>query len=340
MDYKQFNADTWATLPSPAGSRDKIKTTILSNGQPDAEKVHVFKDADGHLHCSMEVDASINVPRRNLRGMRCGIAEFEMENRSNNIHMLDLSCQLRGFTDEFTVVVRHIAREVFENGRTPLDAVTKVTRSWMTFWGNKPEHTLSEEKVIGLFCELLTLKSAIAHDPATAIAAWDGPKGAKHDFSFDTGCIEVKGTRKPGRSHTITGIEQLVPPDQRTLHVASFNLDPAGPDTGIGFVELIQEIRSTLDSTPGLQSDYSDLLMEAGYHPAHAELYEEYRYHINLVAIHLVDEGFPRLVPDMISGSLNFRVDKIRYDIDLDGIQGPKLDEFDWNNMTASSAPQ
>ena len=115
MDYKEFNADTWSTYPHPQEPR-QIKTTILSNGQPDAVKVHVFKDADGHLHCSMEVDPSINVPRRNLRGMRCGIAEFTMENRSSNVHMLDLSRQLRGFTDEFTVVVRHIAREVFENG--------------------------------------------------------------------------------------------------------------------------------------------------------------------------------------------------------------------------------
>jgi len=48
----------------------------------------------------------------------------------------------------------------------------------------------------------------------------------------------------------------------------------------------------------------------------------------------LVDEGFPRLVPDMITGSLNYRIDKIRYDIDLDGIQGPKLDDFDWGSMT------
>lgn len=334
MDYKLFNADTWATLHSPADRNAEIRTAILSDGQPSAEKVHVFKDADGHLHCAMEVDPSAAAPVRNLRGMRCGISEFVMENRGN-VHMLDLCCMIRGFTDEFSVVVKHIAREVFENGRTPVDAVTKVTRNWMTFWGNKPDDTLSEEKVIGLFCELLTLQSAMAHDPAKAIAAWDGPKGAKHDFSFDTGCIEVKGTRKPGRSHTITGIEQLVPPDQRTLHVASFNLDPAGPDAGTGFVDLIREIRKTLESTPDLQSEYGDLLMEAGYHPAHAELYEGYRYHVNLVAIHLVDEGFPRLVPDMITGSLNYRIDKIRYDIDLDGIQGPKLDDFDWSSLTS-----
>ena len=28
------------------------------------------------------------------------------------------------------------------------------------------------------------------------------------------------------------------------------------------------------------------------------------------------------------------------YDIDLDGIQGPNLTEFDWDSMTASSDPQ
>ena len=125
----------------------------------------LFKDHRGHLHCALEIpDPVASITNHRLRGMQCGISTYTIKGKGRT-HLIDLVCSLDGFAKEFTAVTKDVAHEVLHNGRGPVDAVTKVLRNWVTFWGQMRGAVLSEDKIIGLYCELLILEAVIAVNP-------------------------------------------------------------------------------------------------------------------------------------------------------------------------------
>lgn len=335
IHHSKIDVNTWKQLQRQEGVSGEIGTIQLTGTAPNHNTMVLFKDHRGHLHCALEIPNPVaSITNHRLRGMQCGTSTYTIKGKGRT-HLIDLVCSLDGFAKEFTAVTKDVAHEVLHNGRGPVDAVTKVLRNWVTFWGQMRGAVLSEDKIIGLYCELLILEAVIAVDPESAMAAWQGPEGHVHDFSFNQGCIEVKGTKKSKRVHTISSIEQLVPPDHRTLHIASHRLSDAEPGAGRSIVELEKDIRASLTHEPVLETRFGELLLAVGYHPAQSENYSDFRYHVEQALIHLVDEGFPCLTPKHLQNPLPFRIEKVKYDIDLEGLAGLHVNDFQWSDMMA-----
>ena len=72
--------------------------------------------------------------------------------------------------------------------------------------------------------------------------------------------------------------------------------------------------------------NFNSLLFEYGYNPLHLENYIKFEFIESKV--YTVDEKFPRLVKSMLKETLSERVSKIRYRIQLDG-----LDSKTYNNI-------
>lgn len=179
---------------------------------------------------------------------------------------------------------------------------------------------LPHEKQVGLFGELVVLLSLAAHrTPAEAAAAWRGPDREEHDFGLPGADVEVKTTMSEHRRHWIGAPTQLVPTPGRDLHLLSLQITAAGAGPGATLTELV----GAAQALPGAPAGTLDAgLASAGWHARHADLYRS-RWTLRTAAeFHLVDDAFPAVTPDRLSGAVPSpeRLVEFRYRVDLDGL--------------------
>lgn len=103
------------------------------------------------------------------------------------------------------------------------------------------------KSVRGLWAELFLI--AQAHNPAILVGAWHAMPEDKYDFAAGSQRIEVKSASSRTRQHYFS-LEQLHPPANATVLVASLFVERAGAGVSLG--ELIDEARSRVSGNPNL----------------------------------------------------------------------------------------
>lgn len=98
-----------------------------------------------------------------------------------------------------------------------------------------------QETTRGLWAELLCI--ARCSDPVTVAAAWHQTPEDRYDFNAGRLRVEVKSAAGRQRRHEFS-LEQLTPPEQTQLAVASVLIEASGGGTSIP--ELVAEIRHRL----------------------------------------------------------------------------------------------
>lgn len=135
----------------------------------------------------------------------------------------------------------------------------------------------SSREVAGLWAELFVV--AKSKNMAQALGAWHADQFERFDFSWPSGCLEVKAAVKERRQHEFA-LEQLQPPLGGAGYVASVLLQPLGG--GVGIIDLANEIESGVAGEPRLRqklweniaaalgSDFSERL-DRRFDPSYAE---------------------------------------------------------------------
>ncbi len=103
------------------------------------------------------------------------------------------------------------------------------------------------KSVQGLWAELFVI--AHAYDIATVVNAWHITPEDRYDFNAGNQRIEVKSTSARVRQHYFS-LEQLCPPTDTTLLIASLFVEYAGAGTSV--MELAEQIRSRISNNPDL----------------------------------------------------------------------------------------
>ncbi len=178
--------------------------------------------------------------------------------------------------------------------------------------------SISPEREVGLFGELVTLRSLINYpDAEGAVGGWLGPSAEEHDFSLREIDLEVKTTLSEGRAHWISSLTQLVPSMGKPLWLVSHQLTAAGPDQGRTLAELISEVRAALNGA--VLADFNRRLTVAGWRES--SVHEKWRRFRSRSApvLYLVDEGFPCLTPANLAGAGpgTSAITEVRYRLDL-----------------------
>ncbi len=142
--------------------------------------------------------------------------------------------------------LRSISAIIISLGTTPsrLDvshAITNLTTLFRAMT-EKPR-----KSVQGLWAELFLV--ARAYDTATMVTAWHITPEDRYDFSVGNQRIEMKSTATRIRQHHFS-LEQLSPPTDTTLLIASLFVEYAGAGTSI--MELAEQIRSRISDNPDL----------------------------------------------------------------------------------------
>ena len=164
-------------------------------------------------------------------------------------------------------------------------SVDSIIREWSKLW-RRIEGPLSRELQRGLFGELIVLGKFIQANGPEAVAYWKGPLGGTHDFSFPSMHIEVK----------TAGYSEPV------LKISSFNqLRPISPGLLLLMVqvregaqltlpEIVDRIRSQLDSQREHSGVFEELLEKAGYLDQHSSNYKIPYQDIRISSIRIDEE--------------------------------------------------
>lgn len=135
----------------------------------------------------------------------------------------------------------------------------------------------SNNEVTGLWAELFVI--AKSKDIAHALSAWRADQFERFDFSWPSGCLEVKATLKDLRQHDFA-LEQLNSPLGGKGYVVSVLLQALSG--GVGVVDLANEIEANVSNEPQLRqklwesiaaalgSDFSERL-DRRFDPSYAE---------------------------------------------------------------------
>src|SRR5699024_12830867 len=76
------------------------------------------------------------------------------------------------------------------SGQPCIDELTEVLESWRAAIA-RARFAMDRNRVIGIFGELTILERLARRDPQSALSAWQGRNGARHDF-VRTNALEVK----------------------------------------------------------------------------------------------------------------------------------------------------
>jgi len=232
---------------------------------------------------------------------------------------IDLRLKNEIYLDQFTIIISEICEKIFEQKQPINEAIYDTLMRWKTFWSSIPREELSEEKQLGLFCELKFLLILIENGKINNLNAWKGPSGFKYDFLLEDKAFEIKGTFKNNHSHSINGIDQLNS-SENSLYLISF-LASKDENSSENLQSIVESIEQIFSSNPKIFENFHKLLKKAGYNKIHSEKYMKLGIKIIEQNCYAVNDSFPKLISSFLNQQLSDRVSNIKYSIQLDGIK-------------------
>lgn len=334
MDLKELSIKTWAELDKTGNVSLGYKSRILSFENYFEPCLHLFIDEMNVFHFAIEASGfeKYEIEDPGINGLKIKLSKYLLGEERVSTY-IDISCSLQGFIIEFTEVIREIARNILQKPDSIPEAINAVIRKWKAFWSSANKGVLSEEKQIGLICELIIFEKLCKINPHNALNWWTGPLAEKYDFIFSDWCFEIKGTRNNQQTHTINGIDQLKPPNGKKLAFISLIVSVSNNEHSVSLQSLIEYIISnSLQNKPDLIIKFDELLAKIGYSPIYATEYRKFKLDILGGFLYHVDLFFPSLISDKLKTSLDTRITNVRYDISLNGLNGIELNNINFGN--------
>ena len=199
---------------------------------------------------------------------------------------------------------------------------------WKHCFEDPESSILPVDKEIGLIGELFMLNNFLEINEI-AVEWWQGPLGGV-DFQAVKNMIEVKTTLKKNHVHTINGLEQLEEKEDYGLFLSSIILQSTEDDDSntLSLAEMYSAILDRLSDDPVQTDIFNSKIKRMKITPEIIELHDFRQYRLMEVKIFPVSDKFPRLAPASLKIPLSSRISKVRYDIDLDGLESLNVEEF------------
>lgn len=252
------------------------------------------------------------------QGHGFGVAKPSGEALGASHAWLALSRKAAGDIDFFAMMAGDVVRLLEGCADTGEERLFQLfllrIRAWQNFMERGRDGVLGEEAEVGLFGEMVVLKSLLdAGMPAAlALDAWQGPLDSLQDFLFGSGAIEVKTTLVAnGFPATVNSLEQLDETLRQPLYVAGVRL--ALSTAGMNLPEFTDVIREVLKDQPSAFAIFESRLVQVGYLRGLADKYVRRFSHSGTVFLP-VEGDFPRLTRINVGPGVR----KARYEVDLD----------------------
>lgn len=224
---------------------------------------------------------------------------------------LDVACLDARLIRTFLSLVGEMLDRADASGRPCIDELTEVLESWRAALA-RARNAMDRNRVIGIFGELTVLERLARTDPQSALSAWQGRNGGRHDF-LRTNALEVKtfgGSGSP--SVTIHGESQLDPPTNALLHLVAFRITESA--SGESVEELSERI-----AAHGLPRE--EIIRTLG-DDAPGVVDRRRHFEIEETRLHVVEDDFPGIRASRMDSSALRGVSGLNYQLTLDSCPG------------------
>lgn len=312
-------------MTAPAGAWwDQLPSEPPPFGELVAHRVHSHPDVflamdhEGAPHLLLALTgAGANFADDRSRGIQVIAHSLRVEQRPE-APFLDVRCADATGREMFRLVTNGII-EAVQHGVSAVEAVETVLARWRRFWANVPAAGLSPDQVRGMFGELWFLAIWLLPFNCRHVHRWLGPTGARHDFQWPHLAVESKATVSVrGHIHRINGLEQLEAPETGILYFFSLRLREEASATN-SLVTLVDRITDELRGDAALLDRFEELLGRGGYSPAHADRYRKATFRVVDERLYRVADGFPRITLESFAGGPPVGVERVDYEINLEG---------------------
>ncbi len=306
----------WSALPRPAGvllEAERVASWVGGD-------ILAALDADGRRHLLVAIADEADQVRdpRPVRGLtlsRRHMRAAGLEGLWLDLALEDVDAE-PAFTAICAAVVDALALATAPDARTTVHTLER----WRRFWAQSGEG-LSRERQLGLIGELWLLLEWVPMLTVSALDAWQGPLGGRHDFVTSTVSVEVKttgGARGPAL-HRVVSLDQLDEPLAGDLFL--FALRVAGDPLGdVSLDSLIDRARSAAKTAGETTQALLDARLGAiGWTVADAGRYTT-SYRLVRQGLYRVDAAFPRLTRASLAMPLPSAITDLSYTIDLAGL--------------------
>lgn len=310
----------WRALGGSAGSAEGWSTIPLALTRP--RRLRAGRHFPGNEEALLVGFDSVSVPpaAQLPQGQGFLVSQIDLGTDCSGTLWLALSRRTGGSLDMFTMMALDVIATLNAESTTGEERLFQRflsrIRAWQDFMRRGTDTTLDPEAEIGLFGELMFLRSMMDADlpSSVAVESWVGPLNGVQDFVLGGGAIEVKTTiATAGFPATIGSLEQLDDSTRQPLFLAAIRirLDPAG----VTLPALIKDARTSLSQDLGAQYMLNIRLIHAGYLDAVSDHYTRSFSNVSKRVLR-VEEGFPRLT----RSSVPVQVIQARYELEIDGI--------------------
>lgn len=261
--------------------------------------------------------------------------QFRKEGTS--VHGINVDLRRLGVTENQGLVLtleRQVDKDLFmglcETLATSLQPVVDSTtalavalahiKRWKVFMAGRRSRLLSTEEIIGLFGELLFLRSLYQSylDEKSAMSAWCGPDRSHQDFIFGNTAVEVKCLSGRERSTVRISSEDQLEALCDNLFLMVYRIsDMPDSDNALSLNGLVHLIESELTNEMAI-ADLSRRLVAYGY--IEMREYDKPKFLVTSQHVYRVADGFPRL----LRSELPDGIVRLSYEIELE-----KLVEFE-----------
>lgn len=232
----------------------------------------------------------------------------------NRTQFLAVQCLLGELHAVFGQFCRELVASV-QSASSPARATVEAFERWRALFSESaPKSLISEDHLIGLLGELITLERLIARSASKRLSYWTGPSGEAQDFRTTAFVMEVKSTlSREGRIVPISSIDQLEPPPGTRLYLVHHRLDrdPSGFNLDDMMNRLLIAGASRTDLEAGLRNNSVETSNLGEYSGRRYREVETRIYDVEGFA-------FPRLTRESFTGgTVPTGTLKISYSIDL-----------------------
>lgn len=222
-----------------------------------------------------------------------------------------------------STVTGHLFDEMIQmltEGHSPGDVGRTALKNWRDLLARPAGGVLGDKAIVGLFGELEVLETLLAC--GGEFEHWTGWNRTQQDFRLPRLAIEVKATTSTNyRRVQIHGLSQLDDPEDGSDLLLVLKRLIESP-TGRSVPELIESIiRAGVSRAMLLER-----LSEVGYSEQHLAVYAIRRFLSMDVALRNIDSSHPRLVPSMLTSVNLSCIDKVDYELNLNGLADADID--------------
>lgn len=283
----------------------------------------VLHAVDSHGRASLLVPlASLKVGQSDWHSKALSLQFKELDVDGLRTAFLLLQCLDPKLRAQFGLLSDDVLEGIEQNPAAGLQVATSTVDRWRRLFEYGAGGLLGPSQLAGIFAELLVLEQLVDTHGPTALVAWQGPSGNRHDFVFDGLSLEVKATTSHNNMIvTIHGGKQLLAPEGSALYLRAFQLErnPTG-------ISVPGKVRDLIEHGVS-RFDLLTLLDGQGYRDSDSDAYSNIRFTSLQGKSFLVDSDFPRITPETIQPTeMIERIANISYTVDLGQLESAEVD--------------